>query len=57
MTIYNKDSLNYVCGYVSIIGSLENLEEGINSSAFFLADLKTALHRGARRDEVLHHLG
>lgn len=30
MTIYNNDSPNYVFGYVGIIGSLENLEEGIN---------------------------
>lgn len=29
--------MNYVCGYVGIIGSLENLEEEINSFACFLA--------------------
>lgn len=42
MSIYNNDSPNYVCmlGYVGIIGSLENLEEGINSFACFLADVK-----------------
>lgn len=35
MTIYNNDSLNYVCEYVGIIGSLENLEERMNSFAYF----------------------
>lgn len=42
MTVYNNDSLNYVCGYVSIMGFLQNLKEGINSFACFLTDLETA---------------